>query len=190
MEIQLLQFQKRLLLLPRKEKFSADKFTQDPWCQLLHESQHMELELSDNSAEHVERRQVFVELFFAFFDHIVELMFATDLYQYKIFLEPKKVACCCTLCLEGWEYCSRVLETSLGFYANTDSSTVIPIVLWQYREVNVGIKRSGVSTATPASNPWKDLFNKFITTTSSNWDSVRIFWRRDRLPFIVVPFAI
>ena len=91
-------------------------------------------------------------------------MFATDLYQYKTFLEPKKVACCCILCLEGWEYCSRVLETSPGFYANTDSTTAIPIVLWQYREVNIGIKRSGVSTATPASNPWKDLFNKFITT--------------------------
>ena len=91
-------------------------------------------------------------------------MFAIDLYQYKTFLEPKKVACCCTLCLEGWEYCSRVLETSPGFYANTDSTTAIPIVLWQYREVNIGIKRSGVSTATPASNPWKDLFNKFITT--------------------------
>ena len=56
----------------------------------------MELELSDNSAEHVEHRQVF-----AFFDHIVEIMFATDSYQYKTFLEPKKVACCCTLCLEG-----------------------------------------------------------------------------------------
>ena len=91
-------------------------------------------------------------------------MFAADLYQYKTFLEPKKVACCCTLCLEGWEYCSRVLETSPGFYANTDSTTAMPIVLWQYREVNIGIKRSGVSTATPASNPWKDLFNKFITT--------------------------
>ena len=91
-------------------------------------------------------------------------MFATDLYQYKTFLEPKKVACCCFLCLEGWEYCSRVLETSPGFYANTDSTTAIPIVLWQYREVIIGIRRSGVSTATPASNPWKDLFNKFITT--------------------------
>ena len=66
MEIQLLHFQKRLLLLPRKEIFSADKFTQDPWCQLLHESQHMELELSDNSAELVEHRQVFVELFCLF----------------------------------------------------------------------------------------------------------------------------
>ena len=56
----------------------------------------MELELSDNSAEHVEHRQVFVELFFAFFDHIVAKMFATVLYQYTTFLEPKKVACCCT----------------------------------------------------------------------------------------------
>ena len=46
--------------------------------------------------------------------------------------------------------------SSPGFYTNTDSTdstTAIPIVLWQYREVNIGIKRSGVSTATPASNP-------------------------------------
>ena len=101
-------------------------------------------------------------------------MFATNLCQYKTFLEPKKVACCCTLCLEGWEYCSRVLETSPGFYANTDSTTAIPIVLWQYREVNIGIKRSGVSTATPASNPWKDLFNRFITTIRLNKVEVTI----------------
>ena len=66
-------------------------------------------------------------------------MFAANLYQYKTFLEPKKVACCCTSCLEGREYCSRVLQTSPGFYANTDSTTAIPIVLWQYREVNIRI---------------------------------------------------
>ena len=33
-------------------------------------------------------------------------------------------------------------------------------------------QRSGVSTATPASNPWKDLFKKFITTIRLRLDNL------------------